>query len=51
MVMRQSPTLDIMISLDPSQEDAMAQVIVRDIEEDVKARLKRRAAQHGRSME
>ena len=29
----------------------MAQVIVRDLEEDVKARLKRRAAQHGRSME
>ena len=29
----------------------MAQVIVRGLEEDVKARLKRRAAQHGRSME
>jgi len=29
----------------------MAQVIVRDLEEDVKVRLKRRAAQHGRSME
>lgn len=29
----------------------MAQIIVRDLEEDVKARLKRRAAQHGRSME
>jgi len=29
----------------------MAQFIVRDLEEEVKARLKRRAAQHGRSME
>lgn len=29
----------------------MAQFIVRDLEEDVKARLKRRAAHHGRSME
>jgi plasmid stability protein len=29
----------------------MAQVVVRDIEEDVKARLKRLAARHGRSME
>lgn len=29
----------------------MAQFIVRDLEEDVKARLKRRAVQHGRSME
>ena len=29
----------------------MAQLIVRDLEDDVKARLKRRAAQHGRSME
>jgi plasmid stability protein len=29
----------------------MAQVIVRNLEDDVKARLKRRAAQHGRSME
>lgn len=29
----------------------MAQFIVRDLEEDVKARLKRRAAQHKRSME
>ncbi len=29
----------------------MAQFVVRDIEEDVKARLKRRAARHGRSME
>jgi len=29
----------------------MAQFIVRDLEDDVKARLKRRAAQHGRSME
>ena len=29
----------------------MDQFIVRDLEDDVKARLKRRAAQHGRSME
>jgi plasmid stability protein len=29
----------------------MAQFIVRDIEEDVKTRLKRRAARHGWSME
>ena len=29
----------------------MAQFIVRDLEEAVKARLKRRAARHGRSME
>jgi plasmid stability protein len=29
----------------------MAQFIVRDLEETVKARLKRRAARHGRSME
>ena len=29
----------------------MAQVVVRNIEDDVKARLKQRATQHGRSME
>jgi antitoxin FitA len=29
----------------------MAQFIVRHLEEDVKARLKKRAARHGRSME
>ena len=29
----------------------MAQFTVRDLEENVKARLKRRAARHGRSME
>jgi plasmid stability protein len=29
----------------------MAQIIVRNIEDSVKARLKRRAARHGRSME
>ena len=29
----------------------MAQFVVRDIEEEVKARLKRRAERHGRSME
>ena len=29
----------------------MAQVVVRQLEDDVKARLKRRAERHGRSME
>jgi plasmid stability protein len=29
----------------------LAQIIVRDIEDDVKERLQRRAARHGRSME
>jgi plasmid stability protein len=29
----------------------MAQFVVRDLEEEVKVRLKRRAARHGRSME
>ena len=29
----------------------MAQFVVRNLEEDVKIRLKRRAARHGRSME
>lgn len=29
----------------------MAQIIVRDIEQDVKERLQKRAARHGRSME
>jgi antitoxin FitA len=29
----------------------MAQVVVRDIEDEVKTRLKQRAARHGRSME
>jgi len=29
----------------------MAQVVVRQLDEDVKARLKRRAERHGRSME
>ena len=29
----------------------MAQLVVRDLENDVKARLQRRARQHGRSME
>ena len=29
----------------------MAQLVVRDLESDVKARLKRRAVQHGRSLE
>ena len=29
----------------------MAQILVRNLEEDVKRRLKKRAAQHGRSLE
>ena len=29
----------------------MAQLVVRNLEDDVKARLRRRAARHGRSME
>lgn len=29
----------------------MAQIVVRDLEDEVKARLKRRAERHGRSME
>jgi plasmid stability protein len=29
----------------------MAQIVVRDLEEEVKVRLKRRAERHGRSME
>jgi plasmid stability protein len=29
----------------------MAQILVRDIEDDVKERLRKRAARHGRSME
>jgi plasmid stability protein len=29
----------------------MAQIVVRDLDEDVKARLKKRAERHGRSME
>jgi hypothetical protein len=49
--MQMLPAVAIKISVDSAREIAMAQVIVRDLEEDVKARLKRRAAQHGRSME
>jgi plasmid stability protein len=42
--------VDIMIS-SPGKETIMAQFTVRNIEDDVKARLKRRAARHGHSME
>jgi plasmid stability protein len=43
---------DIVISfVDLQRELTVAQFIVRHLEEDVKARLKRRAARHGRSME
>ncbi|TLY97630.1 MAG: Arc family DNA-binding protein [Gammaproteobacteria bacterium] len=38
-----------MISQD--QECSVAQFVVRQLEEDVKVRLKRRAKRHGRSME
>jgi len=41
---------DIMIS-SSGKETIMAQFTVRNIEDDVKARLKRRAARHGHSME
>jgi plasmid stability protein len=40
-----------MISHDPNTFTPLAQFIVRNLEEDVKARLKRRARRHGRSME
>ena len=40
-----------MIAFPIHQDSHMAQVIVRNLEEDVKTRLKRRAARHGRSME
>jgi plasmid stability protein len=33
------------------QEAKMAQILVRDIEDDVKERLQRRASRHGQSME
>src|SRR3970040_555378 len=42
---------DIMISVSSASESPMAQFIVRHLEDDVKARLKRRAEHHGRSME
>jgi antitoxin FitA len=32
-------------------ERLVAQLVVRDLESDIKARLKRRAARHGRSLE
>jgi plasmid stability protein len=40
-----------MLSSSADQEVKMAQIVVRQLEEDVKARLKRRAERHGRSME
>lgn len=40
--------IDIMISI---EERNMAQLVVRHIEDGVKARLQRRAKRHGRSME
>jgi plasmid stability protein len=44
-------TLDIVISIGWHKDYPMAQFVVRDLEEEVKARLKRRAERHGRSME
>jgi antitoxin FitA len=44
--LRSAASIDIMIS-----EVLMAQIVVRNIEDSVKVRLKRRAARHGRSME
>lgn len=38
-------------STNPQAGDGMAQLVVRNIDEDVKTRLKRRAESHGRSME
>jgi plasmid stability protein len=43
-------SIDIMIS-EVTLEQIMAQFVVRQLEEDVKERLKRRAERHGRSME
>jgi antitoxin FitA len=43
---RRPPQNDIMIS-----GDAMAQLVVRNLEDEVKRRLQRRASSHGRSME
>lgn len=40
---------DIMISF--MKESAVAQVVVRQLEKDLKERLKRRAERHGRSVE
>ena len=40
-----------MISNGISSKSIMAQFIVRNLEDDVKSRLKRRAERHGRSME
>jgi plasmid stability protein len=40
-----------MIAIVISQEQRMAQLVVRHLEDEVKARLRRRAAAHGWSME
>ena len=42
---------DIMISNRSHASPSLAQFVVRNLEEDIKARLKRRARRHGRSME
>jgi plasmid stability protein len=44
-----SPWCDIMISTE--ETPGMAQFVVRNLDEEVKLRLQRRAALHGRSME
>lgn len=48
---RYARATDIMISWQIAKEFAVAQIVVRDLEEEVKLRLKRRAERHGRSME
>lgn len=47
-VLNGNASCDIVISF---REIAMAQLVVRNIEEEVKARLQRRATSHARSME
>jgi plasmid stability protein len=49
--LRNQHSFDIVISILFCEEYPMAQFVVRDLEEEVKARLKRRAERHGRSME
>jgi len=49
--LRLADEFDIVISTLSPDEPAMAQVIVRNLEDEVKSRLARRARRHGRSME
>jgi plasmid stability protein len=41
----------IVLALHPEEESCMAQVLVRNLEDDVKTRLQQRARRHGHSME